>query len=344
MRWICWLPPGWRDSSCCSPETMTDPRGAAARPIVILVNPASTAAHPGLVDHAERVLGPLGLRAVLTTEARGHAAELARGAVETHGALTLVTIGGDGTAAEAAGALIGTGSALAPMPAGSTNVFARTLGWPRDCEMALDELAGDIARGTRPDRVTIGHVSADGDDRIFIVNAGAGIDAEAAETVERHPDMKRHIGQAWFAGATAMAALRTRKGDGVVVSIDGGAPFRLASLSVACSRPFAFFGDRPFDLIPEAGEEGALGWLGSATGGVIGPAVAVAGALTGAWHLDSSKVAHGVAHERITMESDEGVALQADGEPLGRFHHAVFTPAAGLLVMRPGGGSDTARD
>jgi hypothetical protein len=44
------------------------------------------------------------------------------------------------------------------------------------------------------------------------------------------------------------------------------------------------------------------------------------------------------------MESDEGVALQADGEPLGRFHHAVFTPAAGLLVMRPGGGSDTARD
>lgn len=314
---------------------MTDPTAVTEHPIAMLVNPASTAAHPGLVEMAERLLGPLGLTVVLTTQERGHAAELARLAWEGHGALTVVTMGGDGTAAEAAGALVGTGSALAPIPAGSTNVFARTLGWPKDCVESIELLARAIARGTTPDPVTIGHVSADGQDRFFIVNAGAGIDAEAAETVERHPHMKRRIGQAWFAGATAVAAVRTRKSNGVLVSVDGGTPFRLSSLSVACTRPYAYFGTRPFDLIPDAGREGVLGWLGATTNSVSGPAVAAAGALSGAWHLDSSKVAHGVAGTRIVMESTDGVALQADGEPLGRFHHVVFEPAPGLLVLRP---------
>ena len=57
---------------------MTDPTAVTEHPIAMLVNPASTAAHPGLVEMAERLLGPLGLTVVLTTQERGHAAELAR--------------------------------------------------------------------------------------------------------------------------------------------------------------------------------------------------------------------------------------------------------------------------
>ena len=314
---------------------MTDPSAVADRPIAMLVNPASTAAHPGLVEMAERLLGPLGLTVVLTTQERGHAGELARLAWEGHGALTVVTMGGDGTAAEAAAALINTGAALAPIPAGSTNVFARTLGWPKDCEQAIRDLATAIRTGAPQAPVTIGRLVADGDERFFIVNASAGVEADAAVTVERHPRMKRRIGQAWFAGAIAMATVRNRRSQGIQVSIDGGTPFRLSSLSVACSRPYAYFGQRAFDLIPDAGREGVLGWVGTATHSVTGPAIAATGALTGAWHLDSSRLAHGVSSARISMESEDGVALQADGEPLGTFHHVLFEPAPGLLVLRP---------
>ncbi len=313
---------------------MTEPRRAAGHPIAILVNPRSAAARPGLTEYAERRLAPLGLCAVLTTQQRGHAADLARLAMQEHQALTVVTLGGDGTAAEAAGALVGTGAALAPIPTGSTNVFARTIGWPMDPHEAIDHLVRVIEDGQRADPVTIGHVAASGQERFFIVNAGAGVDAEAAGLVERHPEWKRQVGQVWFASATVLAAARQRRRPLIRLAIDGGTPFPMASVSVACTRPYAYFGHHAFDLIPDAGHDGALGWLGSVSPGMAGPAIAAAGAFTGAWHLDSSHVAHGVAHQSIVLESSGGMALQADGEPLGRHRRIVMTPATGLLVLR----------
>ncbi len=314
---------------------MTEPRHAADHPIALLVNPNATAAQPGLTEYAITRLAPFGLRAVLTTQERGHAAELVTLAMEEHGALTVVTLGGDGTAAEAAGVLVGTGAALAPMPAGSTNVFARSIGWPMDARQAIDRLVAAIEAGQPAEEITIGTLTADdADERFFIVNAGVGIDAEAAEMVERHPEWKKRVGQAWFASATAYAALRQRRQGVLGVSIDGGTPFPLASLSVACTRPYAYFRQRPFDLIPDAGTPDALGWMGATRATARGPAIAAAGALTGAWHLESRSLAHGVARTSIVMESASGVALHADGEPLGRHHRVVMRPATGLWVLR----------
>jgi len=313
---------------------LTEPRHAAAHPIAILVNPRSTAAHPGLTEYATKRLEPFGVQAVLTTRQRGHAAKLAKLAMKEHDALTVVTLGGDGTAAEAAGALVNTGAALAPIPAGSTNVFARTIGWPMDANKAIDRLVDAIASGQRAEPVTIGIVEAGGQQRSFIVNAGVGIDAEAADMVERHPDMKRRVGQLWFAGATFVAAARQARRTPMRVSVDHGTPFPLASVSIACTRPYAYFRTRAFDLIPDAGHEGALGWLGSVGRGMTGPAVAAAGAFTGGWHLDSPRIAHGTARQEIVMESTDGVPVQADGEPLGRHRRVVVRPATGLLVLR----------
>ena len=313
---------------------MTEPRHAADHPIAILVNPRSTAAQEGLTEYARERLEPFGVQAVLTTRQRGHAAELAKLAMKEHDALTVVTLGGDGTAAEAAGALVNTGAALAPIPTGSTNVFSRTIGWPMDPRLAIDRLVDAIARGQRAEPVTIGIVEADGQERPFIVNAGVGIDAEAADMVERHPDMKRRIGQLWFAGATFVAAARHVRKAPMRVSVDHGTPFPLASMSIACTRPYAYFRTHAFDLIPDAGHDGALGWLGSVSRGMSGPAIAAAGAFTGGWHLDSPRIAHGVAHEEIVLDSPDGMALQADGEPLGRHRRIVVRPASGLLVLR----------
>ena len=66
---------------------------------------------------------------ILITARAGHAAELARGAVD-RGAHIVVAWGGDGTVNEVATALVGTSAALAVIPAGSGNGLARMLGMP----------------------------------------------------------------------------------------------------------------------------------------------------------------------------------------------------------------------
>ena len=65
------------------------------------------------------------------TSRRGHATRLAQGAA-ADGVEVVVVLGGDGTLNEAANGLAGTDTALAALPGGSTNVFARTLGLPDD--------------------------------------------------------------------------------------------------------------------------------------------------------------------------------------------------------------------
>jgi len=107
---------------------------------------------------------------ILITERGGHAAELARGAVE-RGARIVVAWGGDGTVNEVATALVGSAAALAIVPAGSGNGLARMLGMPADASHAL----GRILHGA--DRlIDVGDI----DGRLFVNVAGVGFDAHIA--------------------------------------------------------------------------------------------------------------------------------------------------------------------
>ncbi len=80
------------------------------------------------------------------TSRRGHATRLAQGAA-ADGADVVVVLGGDGTLNEAANGLAGTDTALAALPGGSTNVFARTIGLPDDPIEATGVLLEALARG-----------------------------------------------------------------------------------------------------------------------------------------------------------------------------------------------------
>ena len=83
------------------------------------------------------------------TSRRGHATRLAQGAA-VDGIDVVVVLGGDGTLNEAANGLAGTDTALAALPGGSTNVFARTLGLPDDPIEATGVLLDALARGLDP--------------------------------------------------------------------------------------------------------------------------------------------------------------------------------------------------
>ena len=68
---------------------------------------------------------------VAVTQRRDHATKIAENAAKD-GIDIVVVLGGDGTLNEVAHGLVDSGTAIAALPGGSTNVFARTLGVPDD--------------------------------------------------------------------------------------------------------------------------------------------------------------------------------------------------------------------
>jgi diacylglycerol kinase family enzyme len=126
------------------------------------------------------------------TSRRGHATRLAQGAA-ADGADVVVVLGGDGTLNEAANGLAGTATAMAALPGGSTNVFARTLGLPDDAIEAtavlLEALAHQSVR-----RVGLGVVNG----RYFLFHVGMGFDAAIVARVERRASLKRYASHPLF--------------------------------------------------------------------------------------------------------------------------------------------------
>ena len=132
-----------------------------ARPdICVLSNPKSGTSlrNPGVVDRAMAVFGP---RAELRPFSGDPADEAARAVRD--GFRVVVAAGGDGSVAGVAHALAGTGCALAVLPLGTFNYFARGLKMPEDPEAAahaiLDGQRHDISVGTLNGRVFLNNIA-----------------------------------------------------------------------------------------------------------------------------------------------------------------------------------------
>jgi diacylglycerol kinase family enzyme len=140
--------------------------------ICVLANPASGTAlrNPGAIERAMAVFGP---RAVLRSFSGDPAREAAKAASE--GFRIIVAAGGDGTVAGVAHALAGTESALAALPLGTFNYFARGLGIPDDPAAAAQAiLAG------RSHFIAVGTLNG----RVFLNNTSIGLYPEILEERE----------------------------------------------------------------------------------------------------------------------------------------------------------------
>ncbi len=150
---------------------------------VLVVNPNATATTLRTRDVLAAALSSDLRVDTFETKGRGHAIELATQAVET-GCDVVVALGGDGTVNEVVNGMLSGGvhadlPALAVVPGGSTNVFARALGLPSGAVDATGQILEALDEG-RTRRVGLGKA----DDRYFTFCAGLGIDAAAVERVE----------------------------------------------------------------------------------------------------------------------------------------------------------------
>lgn len=192
---------------------------------------------------------------VAETSRRGHAARLAQGAAAA-GTDVVVVLGGDGTVNEAANGLAGTTTALAALPGGSTNVFARTIGLPNDPIEATGALLDGLARGA-VHRVGLGSVNG----RYFLFHTGLGFDAAVVAQVERRAALKRYAGHPLFiwAGFATWFRHYDRSRPRFAVHHSDGTVVDDAYLAICCNtNPYTYLGNRPLNLAPEATLERGL--------------------------------------------------------------------------------------
>ena len=196
---------------------------------LLVVNPHATATTSRARDVLAHALASESRLEVVETKKPGHATELAASAVGEFD--VVVALGGDGTVNEVVNGLLAEGvreglPALAVVPGGSTNVFARALGLPDSPVEATGALL-DALRYER--RRSVGLARAD--DRWFTFNAGLGLDAEVVRGVDVQRSVGRRPTPARYVRAGVRHFLSTSRRPLLALHLPGAEPVPLGARS-----------------------------------------------------------------------------------------------------------------
>ena len=156
----------------------------------------------------------------------------------------VLIVGGDGTVAIAASILAGTSTALAVLPAGTLNHFARSHGIPTDLDKALG-----VAASGRVKSVDVGYVN----EQLFLNTSSVGVYVRFVETRDR---LQPYLGY-WLASVAAgVRILRSLRN--IVVKLEVGGETRIYRAPLV----FVAVGER--NLTPLK-----LGWPTGEPGGAL---------------------------------------------------------------------------
>lgn len=214
--------------------------------LLLIVNESASSVTPRVRVLVGRALSADHHLRVTETNRRGHAAWLAQGAA-AEGVEVVVVLGGDGTVNEAANGLVGSSSALAVLPGGSTNVYARTIGMVNDPVRAAHQLSASLhPSAIRP--VSLGVVNG----RYFLFHVGFGFDAAVVAQVERWGGLKRHAGPLVFLWAAAGTWLRRYDRSRPRLTVKTAEGLAEDGMLAICLKtdPYTFLGNRPLTLVP----------------------------------------------------------------------------------------------
>lgn len=319
--------------------------------IALVVNPTArtVARHPEVVEAVAATWRRVGAVEVLPTTGPDSAFELAR---EVGNAVdVLVVLSGDGTLNSAANGLASVRAgaslaALAAVPGGATNVFARSVGLPRDPVEASTLLAAGAAAG---DRIPVDAGRLDG--RLFLANAGIGFDAAVVARADRHHSAKRRLGVGWFTWCMVAEASRRNGftpgpgGAGRHLAVDGAqdpSAARWAWVVALARSPYTYVGPAALDLEHRGGTESGVGAATATTPGltVLGigglgrtglAAITARAVISSQGVIDSSRIARIGDRPPLRLVSDVALPTQVDGDYIGDGRHFLIDEAPAVF-------------
>lgn len=217
--------------------------------VTLIVNPVASSVTKRTRQVIQKALSADHDLDVQETKARQDGTGLAAEAAK-NGAEAVISLGGDGTLNEVANGLLDTDCTLGVLPGGSTNVFARSLGFPNEAVEATAIMLDSMTEN-KPEPASVGKANG----RAFLFHVGAGFDAAVVSKVEEKGKLKRYIGHPLFVASTFTTWLGEvdRKNPWFDIITDDDIIIRDAQFAVALNcNPYTYMGSRPLDLAPEA--------------------------------------------------------------------------------------------
>jgi diacylglycerol kinase (ATP) len=290
--------------------------GSAFGPLTVIVNPHAGRRRVGAeIPELERTLQARGLPYTLQrTEAPGDATRFARSALDRGGRF-LVAVGGDGTVHEVVNGMMDGGKPVAPdavlgvVAAGSGCDFVRTFGLPGDVTRSCQHLLGE---NTYP--LDVGVVAYTGPDgsraaRYFPNVAEAALGAGVAARAERLPPwlgQAKYFAAFWLtlprfklAHVTMQADRRTYEGPAVMIIV-GNCQYYGGGMKIS---PRSYPGDGVLDVLVFTGPKSdAFTMLPKVYRGE---------------HVPHDHIKEFRVRDRLTIEADRPLPIEADGEVLG---------------------------
>ena len=297
---------------------------AGAPKVVVAANPTAGRGSAGrLIGRADRILTELRVdHQIRVSTSADDLEKIARVAAE-EGAEIVAALGGDGSLSAAANGVLGTGAALAALPAGTGDDFAKAIGAGK-FEPAVRLLATPKVVPIDVVRVTAGATV-----RHFVNIAGAGFDSEVNETANA---MTLNLGST---GTYIVAVLKTLSRftpAEFLITIDDR-PIQVDAMLAVVGSGISYGGG--MKVLPAA----------SLTDGILD--VCIVEALGKAAFLRAFPRVFTGSHtshpkiqmhrgRRITMEATRRLLVYADGERIGPLP-AIFDvlPAALPVVVGP---------
>lgn len=288
---------------------------------LLVTNPTATATSPRVRDVIINALSAHARIEVAHTDHRGHAIELGTRAAE-EGFDLVIALGGDGTVNELVNGLLVNGPgphlpALAALPGGSANVFARTLGISNDPIDATGQLL-EALKAQRYRSIGLGRMEG----RWFVFTAGVGFDAAVVHGVELHRGGGRKASPTLYA-RTAIRDFLVRKQSRAtkmrVTTPDGVVAEDAFLCIVTNTTPWTYYKKTAVQITPEASYETGLDVFAL---GKVGP-IRVSRLL---WQVTRSQprprgrnviVRHDL--DQIEITSPTPLPVQVDGDYAGDF-------------------------
>jgi len=299
--------------------------------IVLLVNSTASKVTARDCDEVSRILGVEHAVDIRQTKGRMHATTLAREAADA-GADVVAVLAGDGTLNEAADGLVHTDTALAPLPAGSTNVYARTLGVGKTPRDAASHLLASLRRRSFR-RIGLGVANG----RRFLFHAGIGFDAAVIERVESRRPLKRYFAHPLYVAAAFDTWFRRydRSRQRFDITLPNGETIADAGLAIISkTSPYTYLGSRGITIAPEAGLDTPLSLTAfQAIDAVTLVGGAISAMMSGRFLAQRDGVVHRADLKGLEVTAARPFPWQVDGDYVGVTNRLEFSYEPDVLDL-----------